>query len=286
MPAALHIMSAKKGDLTGLAKHALRLGNTSSSRSFIDPSKSDQNKYVQIKPADLRLTTPGAQWKIYEDGLAIVKPVRRSSGKRLEKNAVWTANMVATLPIEIDATNDEAVREWGRVTLRYIDELPGKTLYAAIHMDETTPHLHVSKLAVDDDGYLNYREMYSKRGTFKKIQATYSEALKPLGVIPNSPAVKRLKAKKYVPDVEMLKTITRAEQQTTYLQQVSDALKKRAAYFEKYIAIGANLEKLGKEAKSIEDWKVKAGAFISQCSKYFIKRPSEEKRKSNDISPR
>lgn len=279
MPAALNITPGKKGAIEGFARHAMRLGK-STSKSDIDPSKSHRNKYMAIdKNGDLKDGTAAETFEIYKAAIDVVQPLRESTKRKLGKNTNWSAQVIATLPIEIDRYNPEALGEWARITVKFLQTLPGKTLYIAIHLDETTPHIHMAKLPANKENYLNYKAMYTDRNDFRRWQNEYSELLKPLGVKPASKAEKAIKARGYVTNVEDLKKIRTAAELNEYNN-------KRSATMDSYVEelnIGIGILKMAYEEDQEANFINKAISYLQEVYRHF--RPEASKTKTDERTP-
>lgn len=129
---AIHGQSYKKGQLAALDRHNFRL-NQNYSNKFIDRTKT-QNNVILIKPAGG--LHKAAQRRLEEAVLPYVK-------RKLRSDANWVSEFVVTLPKEI--TQPQDIKKFYEIVINHFAEKIGtdNLLSAVIHMDETTPHLHL-----------------------------------------------------------------------------------------------------------------------------------------------
>ena len=186
MPAALNIKPRKRSDLVGLAQHNFRTGPTPDSA---DPTLS-KNNIILLGNKDVA-------------GAFGAMPERQPKGRKIRSDAVLGASFVMTLPIEIDPNKEKDVWRWVEVSMAWAAQnLPGRAAYATLHLDEpgARAHIHLLKIPEDETGKINYKQYYSSPIKLLKIQDSYTNALRPLSVWPNSKEDKELLAKTYTKD--------------------------------------------------------------------------------------
>lgn len=129
---AIHGQSYKKGQLAALDRHNFRL-NQNYSNEFIDKTKTPDN-VILIKPAGG--LHKAAQRRLEEAVLPYAK-------RKLRSDANWVSEFVVTLPKEI--TQPQDIKKFYEIVINHFAEKIGtdNLLSAVIHMDETTPHLHL-----------------------------------------------------------------------------------------------------------------------------------------------
>ena len=92
------------------------------------------------------------------------KAKRHPNGRLIRKDARYAATLICTLPVELKGRGDKVLREWLGKTMSYIkDEMPGAPIALALHLDETTPHLHCLIDVRDEAGVLAYKKMFGSR---------------------------------------------------------------------------------------------------------------------------
>ena len=152
MPAAMNIQPAKRGDAIGLAAHAYRFG---AHPDHIDRSRTSLNKILR-GPATLR------EARALIEGLPDRQPpkAKGKAGRKIRTDANYTAQLICTLPEELD---ESALEDWVAATLAWAEhDAPGRLLYAALHRDEKSPHLHMAIHAVEESEKLNYKALFGR----------------------------------------------------------------------------------------------------------------------------
>jgi hypothetical protein len=136
---AIHGQSYKKEQLSALNRHNLRL-NQNYSNEFIDKARTNDN-IILIEPAGgLR---KAARKRLEEAVLPYAK-------RKLRSDANWVSEFVITLPNEV--TQPQDIKKYCEVIINHFAEKVGtdNLLSAVIHMDETTPHLHLDFIPIKD----------------------------------------------------------------------------------------------------------------------------------------
>ena len=188
MPAALNLQPLKKKDIKNLANHYARRQQDPPVQ--VDKSRSKHNLYW---PSHKGIDAAADALASYgQDG-------KHPDGKKLRADARYAAAVVLTLPLELHGRGDDVLMEWARASVAFAhNKMPGKVVARALHMDETTPHIHVLIDVRDDAGKLAYRKLYGHPNILREIQSEYSKALEPLGVRPSDPEEKHQRRAGYV----------------------------------------------------------------------------------------
>ena len=181
MTASLNVQPAKRDVARSLAAHAYRYGRQETDR--VDRDRSSLNRFL-AGPAKFL----GARADI--NGIRKVQP----DGRKVRSDANVTAQMIATLPDELD---ESRLDEWCAATVQWAEnEAPGRLLYAVLHMDEKRPHIHLAMVPEEESGKLIYKALYGGAPRRKKgaqqppagalkmiaLQDSYAAAMAPLGV--------------------------------------------------------------------------------------------------------
>ena len=156
------IITMKKisGGLGGIAKHIYRDGKSKSSPD-IDVSRSAENFSLLDGDPDPQLE------KKFRERVAQLSGQKTKTGKqrKIQKNAVKLCDFVVTAsPEELAKMTPDDQDGFFLMSLRYLEERYGKEniIYAQVHLDEATPHLHVGLVPVIKDK-LCAKELFTKQ---------------------------------------------------------------------------------------------------------------------------
>ena len=97
---------------------------------------------------------------------------------KVRKNAVPAIEYVMTAsPEEAAQMGPEKTERYLRDAFEWVSEKHGaqNVLNATIHMDETTPHLQVLIMPIDERGKMNARGLIGSKGDLSKMQSDYAE---------------------------------------------------------------------------------------------------------------
>jgi len=180
---AFGIITMKKisGSLGGILSHVLR-EHESRTNPDIDSSKS-ANNYSLIIDSIEKPTIKDLNQKIY-DRIKSLPGLTTKKGKKrkLCKNAIKLADFVITASPEAIPDDPSVIDHYFRDALMFLQDYYGKEniMYAEVHLDEATPHLHVGivPVVVDEKGNekLCARELFT-RNSLKALQDNYYEAV-------------------------------------------------------------------------------------------------------------
>ncbi len=180
------IITMKKisGGLGGIAKHIYRDGK-SKSNPDIDVSRSAENFSLLDGDPDPHLE------KKFQERISQLSGQKTKTGKqrKIQKNAVKICDFVVTAsPEELAKMTPDDQDGYFLTALRYLEDRYGKenVLYAQVHLDEATPHLHVGVMPVVKDK-LCAKELFTKQ-EMKALQEDFYDNVsvvydfeKPLG---------------------------------------------------------------------------------------------------------
>ncbi|MBC9701032.1 MAG: plasmid recombination protein [Leuconostoc sp.] len=124
-----HVTKIKAGAVAPMVRHYERDGRGVLGRENIDETRSWRN--YNLCPSDVRARVADA-----------VQEHERTAGKAIRSDANVLFDWVVTLPKDCP---EEKAREFFQISARFIGERYGEdnVLGAYVHMDETTPHMHV-----------------------------------------------------------------------------------------------------------------------------------------------
>ena len=158
----MNLASVQGQGLAGLNGHNFRQAGYLS--ASIDPSLTHLNR---------TLVAPDPNMTI---------PTHQPNGRKVRSDARVAASVVMTLPEELQ---EDRLEEWIGASMKWWHELPGKPVYAVLHLDEpgAKPHIHALRIPIDKDGHLSYKRDYgAHRSRLDELQESYALALEHLGV--------------------------------------------------------------------------------------------------------
>ncbi|EXY04447.1 MobV family relaxase [Bacillus cereus] len=150
--AIIHMQKFQISDVQGIQKHNQRQGKSKSNLD-IDYSKSEQN-YDLLNQQKIR----------YE---SIIKQEISERVKRKPRaNSVVLSEFVVTAsPDYMHSLSLEEQKCYFESSLDFIQKRYGKqnTLYAMVHMDEATPHMHIGVMPITEDNRLSAKDMFTRK---------------------------------------------------------------------------------------------------------------------------
>ncbi|WP_377863360.1 MobV family relaxase [Bacillus sp. R86525] len=150
--AIIHMQKFQISDVQGIQKHNQRQGKSKSNLD-IDYSKSEQN-YDLLNQQKIR----------YES--TIKQEISERVKRKLRANSVVLSEFVVTAsPDYMNSLNLEEQKRYFESSLEFIQKRYGKqnTLYAMVHMDEATPHMHIGVLPITEDNRLSAKDMFTRK---------------------------------------------------------------------------------------------------------------------------
>lgn len=164
-----HIAKYKASAVGKLCAHYNRwqgIDNTNVSRENIDKSRTHLNYALGVYEKDgkrfIGKVRGSASWATVKGRIDAVNARAKAEGKRAtRKDAVVMADMVVTLPPNVPP-EDAYKFFWN--SYQYIADRVGRgnLMGGYVHMDETTPHMHVPFTPILD-GRFNYKKMCDRK---------------------------------------------------------------------------------------------------------------------------
>lgn len=164
-----HIAKYKASAVGKLCAHYNRwqgIDNPNVSRENIDKSRTHLNYTLGVYEKDgkrfIGKVRGSASWATVKGRIDAVNARAKAEGKRAtRKDAVVMADMVVTLPPNV-APEDAYKFFWN--SYQYIADRVGRgnLMGGYVHMDETTPHMHVPFTPILD-GRFNYKKMCDRK---------------------------------------------------------------------------------------------------------------------------
>lgn len=153
------MIKLKADNLSGTLRHDFRETQNHKNKD-IDSSKSDQNLELV---ADHKLHK--------QDVMDYIQNARRSS-RKVRKDAVVLDEWIISSDGEFFSKMDsERTEGYFRAAVDYFGEKFGRKniMYASVHLDETTPHMHMGIVPMTEDGKLSSKQVFD-RNVLRDIQ--------------------------------------------------------------------------------------------------------------------
>lgn len=160
--AVVHMMKIKSGAVGGIQSHNNR-EHEPKTNPDVDMSRSEDN--YDLVPCD------NYKGSIKEKLSNLVE-----SSRAVRKDAVVVCNFIVTSDNEtMNALGADRQREFFRDSVKWFSDRYGadRVLNATVHMDETTPHLHIGVMPITQDGRLSAKAIFTKT-EMKAIQTEFA----------------------------------------------------------------------------------------------------------------
>lgn len=160
--AVVHMMKIKSGAVGGIQSHNNR-EHEPKTNPDVDMSRSEDN--YDLIPCD------NYKRSIKEKLSNLVE-----SSRAIRKDAVVVCNFIVTSDNEtMDALGADCQREFFQDSVKWFSDRYGadRVLNATVHMDETTPHLHIGVMPITQDGRLSAKAIFTKT-EMKAIQTEFA----------------------------------------------------------------------------------------------------------------
>lgn len=160
--AVVHMMKIKSGAVGGIQSHNNR-EHEPKTNPDVDMSRSKDN-YDLVSCDNYKRT-------IKEKISSLVE-----SSRAVRKDAVVVCNFIVTSDNEtMDALGADRQREFFQDSVKWFSDRYGadRVLNATVHMDETTPHLHIGVMPITQDGRLSAKAIFTKT-EMKAIQTEFA----------------------------------------------------------------------------------------------------------------
>lgn len=165
----IRMQKFKMTDVQGIQKHNQRQGK-SKSNVDIDYEKSDEN-YDLLNDQNLK----------YESEIKR-KISERVKRKTRADSVVLSEFLVTASPEFMHALSEAEQRNYFEQALAFIWNRYGKenTLYAVVHHDEQTPHMHVGVIPITEDNRLSAKNIFNPT-ELKSLQSDFPEHMRKNG---------------------------------------------------------------------------------------------------------
>lgn len=160
--AVVHMMKIKSGAVGGIQSHNNR-EHEPKTNPDVDMSRSEDN-YDLISCDNYKRSIKEKLSNLVE------------SSRAVRKDAVVVCNFIVTSDNEtMNALGADRQREFFQDSVKWFSDRYGadRVLNATVHMDETTPHLHIGVMPVTQDGRLSAKAIFTKT-EMKAIQTEFA----------------------------------------------------------------------------------------------------------------
>ena len=155
--AILRFAKHKGGASKALSAHHERTKDSYASNPDIDPSRTAQN---------FHLVTP--QWSYEQE----IRHRIQTAGCRVRKDSVKFVDTLVTVSPEFAKANEAEMPEYFRRAFDFLKERVGEEniFSAVVHMDETTPHMHLCFVPLTRDKRLSAKEILGNKKSMIRWQ--------------------------------------------------------------------------------------------------------------------
>lgn len=160
--AVVHMMKIKSGAVGGIQSHNNR-EHEPKTNPDVDMSRSEDN-YDLISCDNYKRSIKEKLSNLVE------------SSRTVRKDAVVVCNFIVTSDNEtMNALGADRQREFFQDSVKWFSDRYGadRVLNATVHMDETTPHLHIGVMPITQDGRLSAKAIFTKT-EMKAIQTEFA----------------------------------------------------------------------------------------------------------------
>lgn len=160
--AVVHMMKIKSGAVGGIQSHNNR-EHEPKTNPDVDMSRSEDN-YDLISCDNYKRSIKEKLSNLVE------------SSRAVRKDAVVVCNFIVTSDNEtMNALGTDRQREFFQDSVKWFSDRYGadRVLNATVHMDETTPHLHIGVMPITQDGRLSAKAIFTKT-EMKAIQTEFA----------------------------------------------------------------------------------------------------------------
>lgn len=160
--AVVHMMKIKSGAVSGIQSHNNR-EHEPKTNPDVDMSRSEDN-YDLISCDNYKRSIKEKLSNLVE------------SSRAVRKDAVVVCNFIVTSDNEtMNALGADRQREFFQDSVKWFSDRYGadRVLNATVHMDETTPHLHIGVMPITQDGRLSAKAIFTKT-EMKAIQTEFA----------------------------------------------------------------------------------------------------------------
>lgn len=151
---------------TGIQKHVQRENNNYSNEDIQQELTQENYDLVNEEPINFNDEIE----KKIEERYTVNRAIRKDAVKHID-------GIVTTDKDYFDDLTLEQTRDYFNDSLDFIKDEYGEEniLYATVHMDEATPHMHFGVVPITDDGRLSAKQMLGNKKAFTDFQNRYND---------------------------------------------------------------------------------------------------------------
>ncbi|COP75664.1 plasmid recombination protein Mob family [Streptococcus pneumoniae] len=151
---------------TGIQKHVQRENNNYSNKDIQQELTQENYDLVNEEPINFKDEIE----KKIEERYTVNRAIRKDAVKHID-------GIVTTDKDYFDDLTLEQTRDYFNDSLDFIKDEYGEEniLYATVHMDEATPHMHFGVVPITDDGRLSAKQMLGNKKAFTDFQNRYND---------------------------------------------------------------------------------------------------------------
>ena len=131
----------------------------------------EQERQGRLKNEDIDLSRSHLNYDLIDDDRSLYRKVNdrvlalKENGSRVQKNSVVMYSNIITLPKELKNLSEEEQKKYFEVTTDYFKNRFGEenVVSAKVHLDESTPHMHLHFVPVNAEGRLSARTAMSRQ---------------------------------------------------------------------------------------------------------------------------
>ena len=163
--AIIRIAKVKSTGIAGAQIHNLRL------------TEKHQNQDIDVSKSHLNQVLAGDSKNFAKEVAKQVEEVQKNQTRKIRKDAPRALEYLVTAsPESLDKMNADERRRYFEQSLRFIQDRHGMehVVSAVVHLDESTPHMHVIAVPIDKDGKLNVKP-FTNRTALQQLQTDFAK---------------------------------------------------------------------------------------------------------------
>lgn len=161
--AIVHMQKFNASGLRGIQSH-IRRDRISRTNPDIDYDKSSENYSLMPKSKEISL----------KDFVNLIIKEKTDTSKKIRKDAVLVNSFVITSDKEFfDNLPIEKQRQFFYDSANFFQERYGNLVYADVHLDETTPHMHLGLVPIKD-GRLSSKAIFGNKVELQNLQTDFA----------------------------------------------------------------------------------------------------------------
>lgn len=164
----IRLQKFKGSQISGIERHNKRIGEKHSNKD-IDQKKSENNYDLVHEKND----------KSYSDLIQKKISERYTSTRKIRTDAVKNVEFLCTSDSEFfDSIGEAETKRYFELSKDFLENIMGKEniLYAQVHMDESTPHMHIGFVPLSE-GKLRFSKFFNGKKDLENLQSSYNKMM-------------------------------------------------------------------------------------------------------------